>query len=226
MICSIADITTDIPTEGGMDTFCSEYVIKGTSEASIIIDASRYNIANWPGLNPDDLAYMESGQQFYVNLLRFKGMLLHSSCIVIDNAAYLISGPCGVGKSTHTKLLNNYYGGEIINDDKPALRLSKGQWIAYGTPWSGKHHININTSAPIKAICFMSRDRSSNSIRKLDAFQAMANLMSQTTFRLDEKYMGKLLDLIEQLVSQVPIYEMESLANEESARLLYETMKG
>lgn len=225
MLCKIADILTNIPTEGGMDAFCREYITTN-GEASINIDASWYNIKNWPGLDPRDLAYMDSGLQFYINLLHFGGMLLHSSCIVIDDEAYLISGPCCSGKSTHTNLLKKYIGGEIINDDKPALRLINGQWIAYGTPWSGKNHININAKAPVKAICFMSEKRATNSIKKLNSFQAMSRLLSQTTFRLDEDHMDMMLTHIEELVSRVPIYEMESLANEESARLLFETMKG
>lgn len=209
-----------------MDVFCKEYLVDTDEQASISIDASRYNIDDWPGLLPESLPYMASGQQFYVNLLRYGGMLLHSSCIVIDGRAYLISGPCRAGKSTHTNLLKEYIGGEIINDDKPALRLVDGQWIAYGTPWSGKNHINVNTSAAVKAICFVSDKRDRNSITRLDNFRAVANLLSQTTYRLDERYMDRMLSLIEQLVARVPIYEMESLANEESARLLYETMRG
>ena len=45
----------------------------------------------------------------------------------------------------------------ILNDDKPALRLIEGIWYAYGTPWSGKHDISVNTGVPIGGICMLER---------------------------------------------------------------------
>ena len=67
--------------------------------------------------------YLESGFQFYRKLMDYDGFMLHSSCVVVDGYAYLFSGPCGMGKSTHTqKYLNTFPDAVIINDDKPALR--------------------------------------------------------------------------------------------------------
>ena len=48
--------------------------------------------------------YVIVGNEFYHKLLDFKGMMLHSSCVSVDNKAYLFSAKSGTGKSTHTKL--------------------------------------------------------------------------------------------------------------------------
>ena len=207
-----------------MAALCEGYQSEESGEAQIIIDASRYDLAHWPGLNPASLAYMESGQQFYVRLLDYGGLLLHASCIVLSGKTYLFSGPCGIGKSTHTELLQKHYGGEIINDDKPALRLLDGQWIAFGTPWSGKNFRNVNASAPVGGICFLTENRSRNEIRPLSSFAALTGVLQQTTHYLTERRMEKLLTLTDKLVEAVPFYEMDSLADEDAARLIYETM--
>lgn len=225
MLCSIANLLTSIPPEGGLTALCGEYRCETEMEPQIVIDASRYNPANWSEtLRPELLPYMESGDQFYVQLLGYDGLLLHSSCIVLEGKAYLFSGPCGIGKSTHTSLLEKYYGGIVINDDKPALRLLDGQWIAFGTPWSGSGHRNVNASAPVGGICFLTEDRSQNEIRSVNGFRAVAGVLQQTTHFLLEKRMEKLLELTDKLVQAVPFYEMDSLANEDSARLIVETM--
>ena len=224
MLCTIANLLTSVPAEGGMAALCEDYKSSESGEAEIVIDASRYDQRHWPRLKPELLAYMESAEQFYVRLLDFGGLLLHASCIVLEGRAYLFSGPSRIGKSTHTGLLEQHYGGTIINDDKPALRLLDGQWIAFGTPWSGKSHRNVNASAPVAGICFLTENRSRNEIRPLNSFQALAGVLRQTTYSLFEDRMEILLELTDKLVEAVPFYEMDSLANADSARLIYETM--
>mgnify|MGYP003335436350 CR=1 FL=1 len=103
-------------------------------------------------------AYLLSGTLFYQQLLKFDGMMLHASAAKYDGRVYLFSGPCGIGKTTHTKLWEKYFpGAVVINDDKPALRREAGKWMVYGTPWCGKNGINSNASAPLAGICFLHR---------------------------------------------------------------------
>ena len=72
-------------------------------------------------------------------------MLLHSSCVVYEDKAYLFSAPCGTGKSTHTQIwLKRFPGAYILNDDKPAIRIMEDGVYAFGTPFSGKTDLNVN----------------------------------------------------------------------------------
>lgn len=213
-----------------MAALCRDYLHEGPlpagREADIVIDAAGYRPERWPGLEAGRLAYMESGDRFYRRLVRFGGFLLHASCLVIDGEAYLFSGNCGYGKSTHAGLMREQFGGELINDDKPALREIGGRWIAFGTPWSGKNFQNVNTSAPVKAICFLSRERGRNEIRRLGVVDAVVRLLDGTTNRMAPADMELLLPMLEKVATAVPCFELESLADAESARLAYAAMSG
>ena len=92
-------------------------------------------------------------------LLEKDTLLLHGSTVAVDGQAYLFTAPCGTGKSTHTRLWREQFGGRavMVNDDKAFLQLRRdGVWV-YGSPWTGKHGIGNNISVPLKGICFLQR---------------------------------------------------------------------
>ena len=227
MLCLIADIKTSVPATGGMAPRCGAYLTPGSeSDAAIVIDDRAYRYECWPTLSRDDAAYMESGFQFYTALHDFGGLMLHASATVIDGQAYLFAGQCGIGKSTHAALLQSRYPqAALINDDKPALRLTEDGWMAYGTPWSGKNGININARHPVKAICLLTTRRDRNYIRPADPVHAIAGILSCTSGRGSAENVKKLAPLIDRLIRDIPIYEMDSLADADAAELAYNTMK-
>lgn len=204
---------------------CGEYLWDGPEKAQITIRVEWYRPSAWPGLSGDDLAYMESGTQFYVGLLRFGGLMLHASAVAYGGRAYLFSGPCGMGKSTHTGLWRQAFGdaAQVFNDDKPALRLLDGRWYAYGTPWCGKDGINQNKKVPLGGICFLEQAEE-NRIGRLDAAQAIQRILPQTLYRLYPENMDLLLDHLDKLVRQVPMFLLESRPEEEAARLSRDAM--
>ncbi|MBO5111539.1 MAG: hypothetical protein J6D21_12600 [Clostridia bacterium] len=170
---------------------------------------------------------MESGSQFYFKLMDFNGMMLHASAVELDGRAYLFSGPSGMGKSTHTRLWQSTFGenAKVFNDDKPALRLLDGRWFAYGTPWCGKDGININMKVPLAGICFLRRGKT-NEIRRLPPQEAAARILGQTPWRFKKvENLDKLLNLVNQLIRDIPVYELYNLPEPEAAQLSYETMR-
>ena len=226
MICKIADLFTEIPEERGYAPLLQEYTVEEKEAADIVVDARYYRYDKYAGFSKDIVAYIESGAQFHHWLLHFGGMMLHASAVELDGRAYLFSGPCGMGKSTHTRLWQREFPeARIFNDDKPALRRIDGRWFAYGTPWSGKNHININMKASLAGICFLKRGEK-NSIRRLSADEAITRLIHQTmrVFR-KEADLDLMLSMVEQLATEIPIYELHALADVAAARLSYETMR-
>ena len=169
---------------------------------------------------------MESGWQFYLQLLKFNGLMLHASAVAMHGNAYLFSGPCGRGKSTHTRLWQSAFGeaASVFNDDKPALRRLDNGWFAYGTPWCGKDGINKNEKWPLAGICFLKKAER-NRIRRLTPEEALPLLLGQTTFRLTPNNMSLLLTHVDCLLREVPVYELENTPTESAARLSYETMR-
>lgn len=226
--CKIANLITKIPAADGLEARCREYITDDESGADIIIRTDLYRREKYDEKLPyKTVAYMESAYQFYLELVNYNGFYLHSSAIVMDGRAYLFSGPSGVGKSTHTGLWQELFGAEnarIINDDKPALRMMDGQWIAYGTPWCGKDGININESAPVAGVCFLKQGEQ-NSIRRMSKFEAMQRIIGQTIYKFnDAEQLDKLLKSLEDFLDKIPVYELENVPEPAAAQLSYETM--
>jgi hypothetical protein len=227
MLCKISDLLIEVPDAGGMASRCREYQTSEIADADIEIDVSEYTNEKWGKYPYPVAAYLNSGVQFYRGLLHHGGMMLHASAVAVDGKAYLFSGASGIGKSTHTRLWLSMLGdrAKVFNDDKPALRCLDGVWYAYGTPWCGKDGINANMKVPLAGICFMKRGEE-NSIRRLLPAESISRVISQTIRRFDNtENLDLMLNLVDRLVTEIPIYELTNRPEPEAARLSYETMR-
>ena len=226
MLCRIADLLVEIPEAGGMAPRCRDYLADTLSDADIRIRERMYSKDRWQDVDDDNYIYMDSGWLFYCRLLWFNGMMLHASAVAKDGKAYLFSGPSGMGKSTHTRLWQKVFGSsaQVFNDDKPALRRLDDRWYAYGTPWCGKDGININMKVPLGGICFLKRGES-NAIRRLSSPEALAAIMTQTQSRFSQAQdLDVLLRTLDDLIREIPVWELTCRPDEDAARLSYETM--
>jgi len=227
MICKIADLIAEIPTADGLAVRCKDYLWEETAQPDIVVREALYRKELFaPGIPMKSVAYVEAAFQFYRQLLKYDGFYLHSSAVVYEGKAYLFSGRSGEGKSTHTRLWQDTFGGDtrVINDDKPALRYIDGVWYAYGTPWCGKDGININEKAPLAGICFL-KQAPHNRIRQLTPAEAMQKILGQTIHRLDDvQNLDALLGHLERLLAQIPVFELENLPEPAAALLSRETM--
>lgn len=179
-------------------------------------------------LSPELAEYIIIGTNFYKALLNYNGCMLHSSAVVVDNEAYLFSANCGTGKSTHTSLWLKYLREKkpyILNDDKPAIRIMEDGIYAYGTPFSGKHDISKNAKAKLKGICFLEQS-TKNSIKKLEPKEALPLFFEQTVKRLNKEQMLKLLDVMDIVLKEIPIYKLYCDMSKEAVELSYKTMRG
>lgn len=225
--CRVAELIVEIPTAGGMSSRCAEYLCEDSNSVDIIIQKHLYRSEPWPGANDEMIAYMESGVQFYTYLLRFQGLMLHASAVALDGKAYLFSGPCGMGKSTHTKLWQQTFGSaaQVFNDDKPPLRYIDGKWYAYGAPWCGKDGINLNMKVPLAGICFL-KQANKNVIRQLSPAEALAKIVPQTRRQFATmESLNLMLENVEQLIKDIPVFELWNRPEPDAARLSYETMR-
>ena len=154
--------------------------------------------------------------------------MLHASAVVLDGNAYCFSAHSGTGKSTHTAQWLEHFKDRnpfIINDDKPAIKLEEDGFKVYGTPFSGKHDISVNTAVPLKGIAFIERSNT-NSIRRLEPREVFSLLLNQTVRPKDEAKLDKLCELIDKLLTQVPVYLLRCNISHEAAQLAYDEMSG
>lgn len=184
------------------------------------------SMAEHPELNFDDWNYMLTGSDFYTELVKFDGFLLHSSCIVVDGVAYAFSADSGTGKSTHTQLWLKRFGDRayMLNDDKPAIRIIDGKVYACGTPWSGKYDYSTPKVVPLGGICFLERSED-NWIKPADTAKAVFNIFSQTVRRFNHADMNKLFDILEKIFKMVPIYQFGCNISDEAVDTSYNAMK-
>ncbi|MBR5752302.1 MAG: hypothetical protein IKX84_07915 [Clostridia bacterium] len=153
------------------------------------------------------------------------GFLIHGSAVAADGEGYVFIAPSGTGKSTHARLWLEMLGSRavMINDDKPLLRFMPSGPRVYGTPWDGKEHLSANMSAPLKAVCVLTRAKE-NTIRPLSPHEALAYLLRQIYRPAGKEAAEQTLTLIDRL--DAGLYLLGCNMEPEAARVAYEGMKG
>ena len=178
----------------------------------------------YPHLSIGECEYVLYGAYFYKELLKHGGILLHSSCVVKDNQAYLFSAPSGTGKSTHTSLWLKYFDdAKILNDDKPALIIKNGTLYACGTPFSGKTNLSLNEEYKVKGIAFLQRSKD-NWIKEMPSSKAIYSILNQTIRPNSEDVMDKAIKIIEEIVNLTKIYEFGCNISLDAVKVSYEAM--
>ncbi len=229
----IAGLTVEIKNEKGRTAKQAiPYLSKNQNikTADIVIDVDEKRVLNamkeHPELVQDDWEYMLTGSDFYTELIKHQGILLHSSCVVVDGMAYAFSADSGTGKSTHTQMWLERFGDRayMLNDDKPAIRLIDGTVYACGTPWSGKYDYSTPAVVPLAGICFLERSED-NWIKKADTGRAVFNIFSQTVRNLNKDKMENLFDVLEQIFAKVPLFEMGCNITQQAVDTSYNAMK-
>ncbi len=155
-------------------------------------------------------------------LLDYGVLLVHGSCIAVDGEAYLFTAKSGTGKSTHTRLWREYFGDRavMVNDDKPLLKVTENGVIAYGTPWDGKHHLNVNIAVPLKTICLLERG-AENEIIAVKPKDSFAVLLQQVYRPAKYDAMQKMLDILEVMLTTTKSYRLRCNMEPEAANISY-----
>ena len=237
---TLADVPVRIrAVHGAVETFLRDYLTEAPPELCLEtteedIDREREKGAESraaEGLPPASFsdAYLETlaiYRKLAEELIERDVLLFHGSVIAVDGEAYLFTARSGTGKSTHTRLWREAFGerAEMINDDKPLLRVSKGAVRAYGTPWNGKHHLGSNGSAPLKALCVLTRDRT-NHIQAISPEEAFPILYQQCYRPARSENVPKLLSLLEELGNSVKLYRLGCNMDPEAALVAYQGMQ-
>ena len=228
MLCRIAELNIDLPIAEGLALRYRDYACDDPPDGEIIkIKEELFQPEAWPGAPYNMMCYMESACQFYTQLMRRDGMLLHAASVEWQGKGYLFSAPSQTGKTTHRRMWQQLYGEDAVtafNDDKPELRYLDGKWYAYGTPWSGKDGVNKNIKVPLAGICYL-QQAPENRIRRLSPLEIITYLTGQTIFEnLKQEDAEKMLTNMDRLIRNIPVFLLECTPTTDAAKLASETM--
>lgn len=178
-----------------------------------------------------DFLHMLSADTIFVSLFALEkqmiarqSVILHCSVVKTGNQVMLLSGPSGIGKSTHADLWVKYKNAEVINGDRTLICKKGDQWMSLGWPICGSSEICHNEDYPISRVVFLGQAKE-NQGRRLSYVEGIKHLISQTTANnWNADFVQKVWQIIEEMAADVPVYEygcnMEKAAVEELEKLV------
>lgn len=158
-------------------------------------------------------------------MLKHNAMILHSAYMCKAEKAVLFSAPSETGKSTQADLWEKYRGTRTINGDRSLLIREQDGWHAFGWPVCGSSGICCNEEYPVQAIVMLHQARE-NQVEKLTGFQAVQKLMAQITINMwNAEFQIKIMDMIEELIAEVPVYELGCDISKEAVECLEKVLE-
>lgn len=150
-------------------------------------------------------------------------LLLHGSSLIVEGKAYLFTADCGVGKSTHARLWRTLLGerAQILNDDRAFIDLTQPV-TAYSCPWSGKHGLQNNLSAPLGGICILSRG-TVNEMTPMPPDEGINALEKQIFLPHGQTDLSA---FALRLFREVPVWHLQCTRDLQAAELSWRTMTG
>lgn len=162
---------------------------------------------------------------FRNRLLHQKGIVIHGAAITCESKGIIFSGPSGMGKTTQANLWRRYKRAEIINHDRPAVRLLEGKAKVYGTLWNGSNSKYTNKSAPLTAVVILEQAKE-NTVTPLKGEEALKKLIPRCFLPYNNsRDMELALKNLEQILSVTPVYLLECRPDREAVELLYQWLR-
>ncbi len=152
--------------------------------------------------------------------------VFHGAVISYDGKGYIFTAPSGTGKTTHIRLWQQYLSGvEIVNGDKPILHIEEDGVTAYATPYAGKEGYENHTSVPLSGICIVEQ-APQNSLRRMAPAECLMRIIMQMYKPYNTAAAVKTLELLDRLLSQIPVYVLGCNISEDAVRCSFEGMTG
>lgn len=149
------------------------------------------------------------------------GLLLHGACCDLDGRRILLLGPSQVGKSTLAGLIVAA-GGTCLTDEYPFVSACDGALLAHASPWPGMSDGRSPLSRPLHAIFFL-HQLPRNELSPLPVSAAVRRLIENNRFfTWSPRTLPVAFDLIDQLASQVPIFDFGFLPEQSAVESLRE----
>jgi hypothetical protein len=227
MIYRIAELRVEMKNRFPYtEKFCAEYLdADQTTPADIVVRVTKEEFLEEKARSGEfSDGYIENiclYRDLCLQLPLRDRMLLHSAIVAADGVGYAFLGRSGAGKSTHIGLWKKYFPNiEIVNGDKPILRLTEDGFLAYGTPWKGKESWGAKGVVPLKGLCFVEKSKEI-SMTRLTVKEAAERIFTQVLLPNEEKAAENTLRLLDELVRRVPAWLLKCDISLEAAKASY-----
>lgn len=228
-IVRFADIRIKIYSQYSyMRNLCKDYIIND-SEFDMEARASKDYLLEMRAEEAFSDEYCESlsiYEQIAKRLPHYRCFVFHGACISYKNKGLLFTAPSGTGKTTHIKLWKQCFPKDvdIVNGDKPIIKIENDGIRVYGSPYAGKEKWNKNRSVLLHSICII-KQSNTNSIKMLTPAEAMKYLYHQIYFSKTDRECGILsLELFDDLLTRCPMYLLECNISREAVTCSFEGM--
>ena len=152
-------------------------------------------------------------------------LVFHGAAFLWNGGGYIFTAPSGTGKTTQLRHWKKLYPEEmeILNGDKPILEVTAKDTVIHPSPWKGKENYGRDDlAAPLRGIVLLGQAKE-NRLRKMTPGDAVKKLFGRiySTFNTEEEVRkaGRLLE--QMLTLGVPIWYLENVGDEASARLTH-----
>ena len=207
---------------------CRDYLTEPSQNPDILVNVSKeqlqYELET--AKEPTTCEYAEFiciYRAIAEKLPSFGAFVFHGAAISYKDGAYLFTAPSGTGKSTHILLWRKYLGKavDIINGDKPVIRITDDGILVCSTPWAGKENWQKNRTLPLSAITFLSRSKEP-SISQENPANCLKKIMNQIYMPKNSESLAKTLELIDLMLSRIPVYRLGCDISEQSVKVAFE----
>jgi hypothetical protein len=164
------------------------------------------------------LAYPMGPILLHYMTLQSDAVMMHASCAFDGLKGRLFSGFSGAGKSTMSKIWSDA-GNQIINDDRLIIRYQQGAYFVYNTPM---YYTDKPKKASLNSIFLISHSPV-NKIKHLKGAEAVTKVMAfsiQNNF--DPYWVEKRLEFFSKLCSQISVYSLGFVPNENVVKFILE----
>lgn len=158
-------------------------------------------------------------------LLEKNGIILHSAFIKYEGKGILFTAPSGTGKSTQADLWMKLRGAEIINGDRAVMRVMNGQIYACGIPFAGSSSYCVNDEVPLETIVYLGQapETTLSRLRMGEAFRKVWEGCTVSSW--DPKAVDTAIQIVQEVVTSVPVYHLLCTADESAVQVLEEVLR-
>lgn len=134
------------------------------------------------------------------------GLLIHSSCVVVEGGAYIFSGRSGAGKSTIARLS---FPRQLLSDEATIVKVTGDDVIVYESPFRSDTRPGFHQGGiPLRAIHLIHQSHDVKRERKQPT-QGLVQLMDKVFYWAYDKEQTKtILRMYERLAARVPIFDL------------------